>query len=159
MNFFKKIRHRLIYEKVLLDTGPLFIYLIGKFQKGLLSERDQIFFNNLERFLNKKQKHITPQVLAEFNSLIKTRFKNYREDILVHSSDFIKKSFEIYIHKDPIFDNQNLGWLGVTDISLVEASQKGLILITGDRDLYSYCNSILTKNKPLHLEEFNSEVI
>ncbi len=142
---------------ILVDNSVLIIYLVGKYKKDLLDPKDLIIFKNLEPFLDKRKKYITPQILAEFNSLEKNygNSSREREEILTYSIPFLKESFEIYIEKEKIIDElYSLSWLGITDIGVLKAKDKipELILITGDRDLFEQYNG--NKKKAIFLDEF-----
>lgn len=137
-----------------MDTYPLLVYLVGKFDLKLLDEQDQIIFKNLELFLDSRKCYVTPHILAEFNSQLKSKFKLHQESILINSIPFLKNHFEIYIPKDNLLKAlPSLAWLGITDIGILRTKEifEPTTLITKDQDLFDqYC----LENDAIYLEEF-----
>lgn len=127
------------YPSIILDTGPLVVYLVGKFNTNLLSDDEKIIFQNLDFFLSQRKKYVTPHILSEFSNIVSRRYKEHKAQILFESKYLINNSFEIYIPKEDIFDHRLLGWLGVADVSLLEANKQKLTLLTKERELYTYC--------------------
>ena len=150
------------FKSVILDTGPLLLYLIGFFHVKYLEKFD---YNTRELILlneflkNFPEIMVTPQVLAEMSDLVKSRLKQSL------FSAFIQTSFmrlfnlgEEYITKNEIMKNEQcLPMFGITDTSLLSAARKNILLLTDDGPFYSYCNSIGIR--AVHLDELQALLV
>ena len=78
------------FKRVILDTGPLLLYLVGFFQTKYLKDfsydTQQLVLLN-EFLKNFSEVLVTPQVLAEMSDLVKSRLKQAK------FSSFIQFSF------------------------------------------------------------------
>lgn len=138
----KDVLHLLSYRRLVLDTGPLLLYLIGLFSlKDLnLVGYDQQQFYYLFQFLSGKDVFVTPQVLAEASDLAKSRLKSEKFSKFIRQSiSPLRSLHEEYIEKDNILGKiKVLSDFGVSDTSLVCVAEKDILLLTEDYPLYGY---------------------
>jgi hypothetical protein len=133
------------YKKLVLDTGPLLLYLIGLFsQKDLsLFGYDQQQFYHLFQFISGKDVFVTPQVLAEASDLAKNELKSKKFSKFIHQSISPLCSLnEEYVKKDNILKKiKVLSDFGISDTSLICVAEKDILLLTTDFPLYGYCQN------------------
>lgn len=131
------------YRRIVLDTGPLLLYLIGLFsQKDLFRiGYDQRQFILLLQFLSGKEVFVTPQVLAEVSDLAENELKSEKfSKFIVRSIGPLLSLNEEYIEKDTILKKiKVLSDFGMSDTSLICVAEKDILLLTGDFPLYGYC--------------------
>ncbi len=138
-------------KEVVIDTKPLLILLTGFYNgRGLKNFGKEDDFEILREFVKNKKIFVTPQVLTEVLYFSKGTFgKDYFEDFINFSTNFILRLDEKYIDKNTIIqkDKQILIRFGFTDCSLIEVAIEGKVLLTTDTCLCSYC----TKNNVMAL--------
>jgi len=141
----KDVLRLLRYKRLVLDTGPLLLYLVGLFsEKDLnLIGYDQQQFNHLFQFISGKDVFVTPQVLAEVSDLAKNRLKSEKFSKFIRQSiDPLRSLNEEYIEKDNILKKfKVLSDFGVSDTSLICVAEKDILLLTEDFPLYGYCQN------------------
>lgn len=141
----KEILRLLQYKRIVLDTGPLLLYLIGLFSQKDLNQvgYDQQQFNLLFQFLSGKEVYVTPQILAEASDLAENEFKSEKFSRFIGQSISPLLSIkEEYIEKDIILKNfKALSDFGVSDTSLICVAEKDILLLTEDFPLYGYCHN------------------
>lgn len=134
------------YKFVLLDTGPLLLYLVGSYNNQYLSKIDYKSqdYVLLVDFLKSREIVVTPQVLAEVSNLANKRLKEANfSSFFINSINILIKSREDYIEKDKIIKkSKEVADFGITDTSLIEASasSRGRLLVTSDAKLFYYCS-------------------
>jgi rRNA-processing protein FCF1 len=130
---------------LLLDTGPILLYLVGFYNTKYLSK---INYNSQDHallvdFLKSREIVITPQVLAEVSNLANNRLKEANfSNFLTNSINILMNAHEDYIEKDKILKRANeVAKFGITDTSLIEASSSdsSRLLLTSDEKLFYYC--------------------
>lgn len=149
------------FKEIIIDTGPLLLYLIGFY--GIIDFRrfnyDKKDFILLVEFLkNFKKIFVTPQVLAEVSNLAKSRLKEERFSGFINSSIApLLDLGEEYIEKNEILKRVELPKFGMTDTSLIGATERNKLLLTDDGPLFWYCNG---KDMPvIHLERIKSLIL
>jgi len=134
------------YKSVLLDTGPLLLYLVGFYNNKYLSKIDYTSqdYALLVDFFISREIVVTPHVLAEASNLAKSRLKEANfSSFFMNSINILINSSEEYVEKDKILKrSKEVAKLGITDTSLIEASTRGrgLLLVTSDARLFHYCS-------------------
>ena len=109
----------------------------------------------VEFLKNFKKIFVTPQVLAEASNLAKSRLKEERfSGFINYSIGLLLYMGEVYIEKNEIFKRTELPKFGMTDTSLIGATERNKLLLTDDCPLFWYCNG---KDVPvIHLERIKS---
>ena len=134
------------YKFLLLDTGPLLLYLVGSYNTKYLSI---INYNSQDHallvdFLKYREIVFTPQVLAEVSNLANKRLKETNfSNFVLNSINILMNAREDYIEKDKILKRTNeVPKFGITDTSLIEASARdsSRLLLTSDEKLFYYCS-------------------
>lgn len=147
------------FKEIVIDTGPLLLYLIGFYCISDLRRfnYDKKDFISLVKFLENFEKiFVTPQVLAEASNLAKSRLKEERFSGFINSSiERLLGLGEEYIEKNDFLKRTELPKFGITDTSLISITErKKLLFLTDDGPLYWYCNG---NNVPaIHLERIRS---
>lgn len=139
-------------QKVVIDTIPLLLFLIGGYDEKLISDFKRLKsyhysikdFATLQHFLSHtKNIIVTPGVLSEVSNFAE-QLKNDRFSELINKNiGFLKFTNEIYIEKDNILESNEVFKFGFTDTSILLAAKKnnGEIL-TRDYKLYNYCHNL-----------------
>lgn len=131
------------FREILIDTGPLLLYLVGSYDKRYLSRfgYDEYEFLLLIRFLSSfKKVYVTPQVLAEASNLAKRRLKEEYYPIFIRRSIVLLVGlWEEYVAKDEIIKRSELPRFGITDASLLSTVDRDKLLLTDDAPLFWYC--------------------
>jgi rRNA-processing protein FCF1 len=134
------------YKFLLLDTGPLLLYLVGFYNTKYLSI---INYNSQDHallvdFLKYREIVVTPQVLAEVSNLANKRLKEANfSNFFINSINILMNAREDYIEKDKILKRADeVAKFGITDTSLIEASARdsSRMLLTSDEKLFYYCS-------------------
>ena len=120
------------YRKgVLLDTGPLLLLLVGKYDRGYiqhyskLKSQSQETFQKLENFVKKFNKVIiTPHVLAELSNLANDMPQGRCRDFLKQCAQQLERFNEVTIEKDLIIRQAQFPEFGVTDMGIVIACEQ-----------------------------------
>lgn len=146
------------FREIVIDTGPLLLYLVGSYDKRYLSRfsYDEHEFLLLIRFLSRFKKVIvTPQVLAEASNLAKRRLKEEHYPIFICRSIILLVGiWEEYVAKDEILKRSELARFGITDASLLSTVDRDKLLLTDDAPLFWYCAG---KDLPaMHLDGIKS---
>lgn len=146
------------FREIVIDTGPLLLYLVGSYDKRYLSRfsYDEHEFLLLIRFLSGFKKVIvTPQVLAEASNLAKRRLKEEHYQIFIcRSIVLLAGIWEEYVAKDEILKRSELPRFGTTDASLLSTVDRDKLLLTDDAPLFWYCSG---KDLPaMHLDGIKS---
>jgi hypothetical protein len=146
------------FREMVLDTGPLLLYLVGSYDKRYLSRfgYDENEFLLLIRFLSSfKKVYVTPQVLAEASNLAKRRLKEEYYPIFIRRSIVLLVGlWEEYVAKDEIIKRSELPRFGITDASLLSTVDRDKLLLTDDAPLFWYCAG---KDLPvMHLDGIKS---
>ncbi|MBI5745431.1 MAG: hypothetical protein HZA13_00315 [Nitrospirae bacterium] len=135
-------------RKIIIDTSPLIIYLVGAFNNKLVGkvslynfpEDELLCINRLISLAD--EIFITPYVLAELFWLTKRRLSWDNEGvkkIFIHNKDIIIRLKEIFIKKSEIVGFKNLEF-GPTDISLFLAAKKlKYPILTSDKPFIGFC--------------------
>lgn len=121
------------FKKIIIDTGPLLLYLVGFFRiKDLkhfgYKDRDLILLN--EFLGNFSEVLVTPHVLAEMSDIAKSRLKSQ------NFSSFITASFERLsalgeecIRKNQILERvYDVPRFGITDAALMGIAEGNILL-------------------------------
>ncbi|MBI1972991.1 hypothetical protein HYS50_03225 [Candidatus Woesearchaeota archaeon] len=118
-------------KDILLDTGPLLLLLVGKYNSSLLpafkrlSGRTEQEFMKLQAFLSKFRKIVvTPHVLAEMSNLAKSLGENTFSSFLERCVEDLKKFGETFIDKDEIIKRDEFKHFGITDTGIIIAGEK-----------------------------------
>jgi hypothetical protein len=146
------------FREIVIDTGPLLLYLVGSYDKRYLSRfgYDENEFLLLIRFLSSfKKVYVTPQVLAEASNLAKRRLKEEYYPIFIRRSiGLLVGLWEEYVAKDEIIKRSELPRFGITDASLLSTVDRDKLLLTDDAPLFWYCAG---KDLPaMHLDGIKS---
>ncbi len=146
--------------KVVIDTGPLLLFLAGNHSPSLVPKIKRLKYGGgpcnekhydiLMQYLNHtKERIITPGVLSEVWNLIDNDISNKRdkEQLFADNTRYFKLLNEIYIPKDEILSDSYLGsnaWkFGFTDASIILcAKNSGACVLTQDFPLYSICKNL-----------------
>ncbi|HDN64694.1 MAG TPA: hypothetical protein ENF23_00085 [Methanosarcinales archaeon] len=142
------------FKEIILDTGPLLLYLIGFYNEKELRRFNysEDEFTPLCMFLrNFKKIFVTPQVLAEVSNLAKNRLKEEKfSEFIKFSISILARLGEEHVDKNEILKREELPMFGITDVSLVRMAERNRLLLTDDGPLFWYCNG---KNMPIiHLD-------
>lgn len=157
-----QILHEAKTKKLLIDTGPLSLILIGSYKLEKLNKFragskkfDEDDFKILVQFLQDLDLFITPQILAETNNIVKNSIgKEELEKLMKNNMIFLKDRLaEIYIKKNRILENDLVLKFGITDISIF-LSSKNKIVLTIDWALRNICRK--NKISAYHLDEITS---
>ena len=146
------------FREMVIDTGPLLLYLVGSYDKRYLSRfgYNEYEFSLLIRFLSSfKKVYVTPQVLAEASNLGKRRLKEEHYPIFIRRSIVLLVGlWEEYVAKDEILKRSELARFGITDASLLSTVDRDKLLLTDDAPLFWYCAG---KDLPaMHLDGIKS---
>lgn len=136
-------------QKVVIDTIPLLLFLIGGYDTKLISEFKRLKsyhysvkdFKTLQNFLSySKNVIVTPGVLCEVSNYAEQLANDRFSELINKNINFLKFTTEIHIHKDNILESNQIFKFGFTDTSILFAAKKnnGNIL-TKDYKLYNYC--------------------
>ena len=135
----------------IIDTTILLLFLIGLIDtrkntkyllKFNLSIEDYIIFTKFIE-ASKSDMYITPNILTEFHSLVKTKLgknfiKNYKADLI----PYINHLKERHYNKEKILILPKFVDFGFTDMSIFLATkEEKLNLLTYDRALCGICNT------------------
>lgn len=151
------------YQKIILDTGPLFLLLVGWYNPQKLDkisfteEQFGILLSYIHQF---NESVVTPHVLAEMSNLAGNRLKENFPEFMEKTAVFLQEVEEEHIKKEEIIAKNNRKLLvdfGITDAALALASGKDRLILTADHSFFQYCYN---KGIPaLHLEAvFNKAV-
>ena len=94
----------------------------------------------LNEYISKFSKIIvTPQILAEtWNFVEKFNTKRFKE-FLVKILPLLTIIEEVYVHKDIIISSTGFEYIGVTDMSVIQAARElNCLVLTDDLRAYSY---------------------
>ena len=138
-------------QKVVIDTIPLLLFLIGGYDEKLISEFKRLKsyhysvkdFKTLQNFLSHSRNIIvTPGVLCEVSNYAEQLANDRFSELINTNIKFLKYTNEIYIKKDTILESNQIFKFGFTDTSILFAAKKnnGGIL-TKDYKLYNYCKN------------------
>ncbi len=146
------------FREIVIDTGPLLLYLVGSYDKRYLSRfsYDEYEFLLLIRYLSSfKRVYVTPQILAEASNLAKRRLKEEHYSIFIRRSIVLLVGlWEEYVAKDEILKRSELPRFGITDASLLSTVDRDKLLLTDDAPLFWYCAG---KDMPvMHLDGIKS---
>jgi hypothetical protein len=146
------------FREIVIDTGPLLLYLVGSYDKRYLSRfsYDEYEFLLLIRYLSSfKKVYVTPQVLAEASNLARRRLKEEQYSIFIRRSIVLLVGlWEEYVAKDEILKRSELPRFGITDASLLSTVDRDKLLLTDDAPLFWYCAG---KDLPvMHLDGIKS---
>jgi hypothetical protein len=146
------------FREIVIDTGPLLLYLVGSYDKRYLSRfsYDEYEFLLLIRYLSSfKKVYVTPQVLAEASNLARRRLKEEQYSIFIRRSIVLLVGlWEEYVAKDEILKRSELPRFGITDASLLSTVDRDKLLLTDDAPLFWYCAG---KDMPvMHLDGIKS---
>jgi hypothetical protein len=146
------------FREIVIDTGPLLLYLVGSYDKRYLSRfsYDEYEFLLLIRYLSSfKKVYVTPQVLAEASNLARRRLKEEQYSIFIRRSIVLLVGlWEEYVAKDEILKRSELPRFGITDASLLSTVDRDKLLLTDDAPLFWYCSG---KDMPvMHLDGIKS---
>lgn len=148
------------FKKVVIDAGPLLLYLVGFFCiKDLVyfgyKSRDLIILN--EFLKNFSEIIITPHVLAEVSDLAENRLNEKFSPFILASFERLTALEEEYIPKNEILENKKrLSKFGISDVASMSVSEKNVLFLTDDGPLFYYCRS---NDVPvIHLKELDAVI-
>ena len=145
------------YKKIVIDTGPLLLYLVGFYRiKDLehfgYKDRDLLLLN--EFLKNFSEILVTPHVLAEMSDLAESRLNKRFSSFMFTSFDRLYALGEEYITKNEILGRKNcVSKFGIADVASIGVSEKNILFLTADGPLYYYCKSI--EIPVIHLNELD----
>lgn len=137
-------------NKILLDTSPLLLFLIGSFDKNQLSKIkyrdtpfDKVDYDLLADYLKSCQIFVTPQILAEMSNIAKKSLKNSLFQRFMEKIAHLIKNrvLEIYMPKDKILTIEGTFKYGFSDISLYCAANHAKTIVTADLPFHKFCVS------------------
>ncbi|MBI5027060.1 MAG: hypothetical protein HZC12_10120 [Nitrospirae bacterium] len=145
-------------RKIIIDTSPLIIHLVGVFN-GMLVSKVSLFnspedeLKCIDRLISRADDiFITPYVLCELFWLTKQRLSWDNEGvkkIFIRYREMILRFKEIFIEKSEIIGFENLEF-GPTDVSLFLAAKKlKYPILTADKPFIAFC-----KGKKLDVIDF-----
>lgn len=138
------IKHRT--SGVLMDTNIFVLYLIGSYDRLLVPEfkRTSMYtvddYDWLNEYVSKFSKIVvTPQILAEsWNFIEKLSEKRFRS-FLISILPLLTVVEEKYIQKDLIIASNGFDYVGITDMSVIQAAKElNCLVLTDDLRAYSY---------------------
>ena len=130
-------------KNVILDTEIFVLFAVGMIDRnyiGKFIKTKQYSTKEFDLLIQKistfENIFITPHILAEFSHLT-IEHKNFRDDYKKALKEFILKLEncnlrEINIGLPLIFSNKNIYFLGVADVSIIEACGNDFAIITAD---------------------------
>jgi len=137
----------MIERKILIDANLLLLFVVGftdikliKKQQKRLSKYDITHFEILNLFIEEYSKIVvTPHILAEFWNLMGEERGNWDKDkqrVFDTVCLIIQNAVEIYNPAAELIERTEIRWLGIADVSLLEAAEKqGYSLISADAKL------------------------
>ena len=135
-------------DRIVIDTGPLFIHATGAFRNDKLGDiclcdAPDEEFNFLDRlFTSNQQFCITPYVLSELFYRVRSKFKLKEEGIeeFFHSYEmFLSKMEEIRIDKEKLIQDAGIKF-GLADVSLLKAYEEtGAMILSSDEPFCRFC--------------------
>jgi predicted nucleic acid-binding protein len=149
-----------IPSKVIMDTGPLILFLAGNHDPTYIPKMKRIKYEGntcnekhydiLKQYLNRiTERLITPGVLSEAWNLIDNDISNRRdkEDLFADNIRYFKLIKEIYVSKNEIISDTYLvsnAWkYGFTDASIILcAKNNNACVLTQDFPLYGICSAL-----------------
>jgi hypothetical protein len=135
------------FREIVIDTGPLLLYLVGSYDKRYLSRfsYDEYEFLLLIRYLSSFKKVY----------LARRRLKEEQYSIFIRRSIVLLVGlWEEYVAKDEILKRSELPRFGITDASLLSTVDRDKLLLTDDAPLFWYCSG---KDMPvMHLDGIKS---
>ncbi|HLC57553.1 MAG TPA: hypothetical protein VJH95_03205 [Candidatus Nanoarchaeia archaeon] len=147
-DYLERILFPYLGNPLILDTGPLTLFLIGLCDPSKQSSNDiwqghtreelNLLLSIIKRF---KILIITPQILAECTNLL-NRFPPGKYQFLLNRIIKPLKEFgEVYIEKDIILNCPSFSIIGSTDTGIIECSKKeNSLIITQDSGFKEYCD-------------------
>jgi predicted nucleic acid-binding protein len=154
--------------KVIIDTGPLMLFLVGNHNPTYIAKMKRIKYEGkicnkkhydiLKQYLNlTKERLITPGILSEAWNLIDNDISNKRdkENLFADNIRYFKLINEIYVPKNEILSDKYLGsnaWkYGFTDASLILCAKKNsACVVTQDFPLYNICKNLEIESNHLN---------
>lgn len=120
------------YRKgVLLDTGPLLLLLVGKYDRGYiqhylkLKSQSRDTFQKLDDFVKKfNNVIITPHILAELSNLANDMPEKRCREFLKQCVQQLERFNEVTIEKDLIIKQAQFPEFGVADTGIVVACEQ-----------------------------------
>lgn len=146
--------------KVVIDTGPLLLFLAGNYDLKYIPKMkrikycgepcNKIHYDILMQYLNHtKERLITPGVLSETWNLIDNDISNkkYKNELFDTNIKYFKLINEIYVPKNEILSNKYLSsnaWkFGFTDSSIILCAKKNsACVLTQDYPLFNICKNL-----------------
>ncbi len=134
-------------QKIILDTSPLILFLVGSFNPSYLSkikDKNRAFskndFDTFSQYIQNKKILVTPQILAEMcnitqNYLGQDLFKQFMESIFALLKD---GTIEVYHKKEDLMTNLDITKWGFSDMSIFFSSSVDNKVIVSDFPLYGY---------------------
>ena len=131
---------------VLLDTNLLVLYLVGKYKRDYVTKfkRTNMYtvndFDWLSEYVSKFAKIVvTPQVLAETWNFIEKIGEHRFVEFLEKTIPLLTLFEEEYIHKNIIMESDGFSYIGITDMSVIQAGKKlDCLVLTDDLRAYSH---------------------
>jgi predicted nucleic acid-binding protein len=137
-------------RKIIIDTSPLVIHLVGVFNNKLVEKVSIYKFPDdelrcVERLMAQADDIvITPYVFGELFWLVNTRLNQSGDDtkkIFIRYMKVMTRFKESFIEKNDILDFKKLE-LGPTDVSLfLTAKRFKYPILTSDREFIGFCKS------------------
>lgn len=137
-------------RKIIIDTSPLIIHIMGMFNANLVSKvslynlpKDEV--NCIEKIISQAEDVvITSYVLGELFWLAKTRLGQNKEDIkrvFLQYREIILRFKEVFVEKSEILNFKKLEF-GPTDASLFLTAKKlKYPILTADQPFIGFCRS------------------
>ncbi|MDD2754463.1 MAG: hypothetical protein PHS80_02930 [Methanothrix sp.] len=146
--------------KVVIDTGPLLLFLIGNYDPEYIPKMkrikyggmpcNKIHYDILKQYLNcTAERLITPGILSEAWNLIDNDISNKKDkkEIFDVNNKYFKLINEVYVSKNEIlFDkylSSNAWKFGFTDSSLILCAKNNCAcVLTQDFPLFNICKNL-----------------
>ena len=146
--------------KVVIDTGPLILFLAGNYDPESIPKMKRIKYDGkpcnavhydiLKQYLSHaKERLITPGILSEAWNLIDNDISNRKdkEELFYANLNYFKLVHEIHIPKDEILSHRCLSqkaWkFGFTDSSIILcAKNNNACVLTQDYPLFNICKNL-----------------
>ncbi len=125
---------------IVIDTSILYDYLKVIHCPQGVDEFDSLVLKNVLPQFSKI--YVTPQILAEINSLANRDFANGKKYFLEKTKPFLATISENYVEKNEILKNNNYCKLGPTDTTIIISTQQShWVAVSNDEQMLNCLNA------------------
>ncbi len=147
-----------IVDRAGVAKGTFYLYFKDKYdlqEQLIIKQSYELFHHALEKLEQEKKKEFDEEIIFIINDVIDELIKNQ------HLLKFISRNLSFGLYSDRISEIIDENNLGVKDLFLKGVKENNIKLENPDITLFmiielvgSTCFSVITKNKPIAMEEF-----